>query len=84
MILKLFVDDDGWLHCCWRGGEETQFWKARPQDAFVVRHLYRKRDSSGNHDLSVKEGLGVVESATSPVIGYQHISVIDRNVGCGM
>ncbi|MDE0004719.1 MAG: hypothetical protein OXQ29_18670 [Rhodospirillaceae bacterium] len=27
MILKRFVDDDGWLHCCSQGGEATKFWQ---------------------------------------------------------
>ena len=39
-----------------------------PENAFLERHLYTKRDDSGNPDLSVEEGFGVVESAASPVI----------------
>ena len=28
MLLKRFVDDDGWLHCCWRG---TDPFRGRPK-----------------------------------------------------
>lgn len=77
MLLKRFTDNDGWLHCCLRRGAGTRFWKTRPKNAFVVRHLYTKRDESGNRDTSVEEGLGkTVESDAEPVI--------DRIVSCAL
>lgn len=76
MLLNRFTDDEDWLYCCWRGGAKTRFWKALPKNAFVERHLYTKRDGSGNRDTSVEADLGDIESATSPVI--------DKIVSCAL
>ena len=62
MLLKHFTGNDGQLHCCRQNGAEPNFWKALPQNAFVVKHLYTKHDSFWNPDTSVEKDLGAIES----------------------
>ena len=76
MILKRFTDDDGRLWACRRDGEESEIQLVFPKNAFVEGHLYTKRDSSGNPDMSVEATLSGIEDAASPVI--------DRIVCCAL
>ncbi len=82
MILKRFTADDGRLWLCRQEGEEPKFWQTLPENAFLEKNLYAKRDKSGNRDMSVEEDLSDVESATSPVINGIVSRSLERKCPC--
>ena len=63
MLLKRFVDPDGWLYCHRGDMELLSVWKSRPDNVFFERHIYtqvrdgEKRGFSVENDFSILEGL---------------------------
>ena len=76
MILRNFTNDGGQLHCWRRAGTKNKIWKAPPENAFVVGHLYTKRDEFGNPDMSIEKDLSVVEGNAA--------AVIDKVINCSL
>ena len=66
VILKRFVDEDGWLHVFSRRDQRTR--PSRPANAFCEGHLYSQIEKDGRKDPKVEIELSWLEGAIDPIL----------------
>lgn len=69
MLLKRFVNNDGFLYAFDKRNSEKGIWKTKPENIFVERHLYTQIEADGSRDSSVEtKFLASIEMKAAPVL----------------
>lgn len=72
VILKRFVDEDGWLQLYSRRDRRTR--PTKPSNAFCEGHLYSEIDRDGHKDPRVELELSWLERAIEPILSKFELS----------
>ena len=68
VLLKRFVDSDGWLYAFSKDDPDQKVRKERPSNVFYAKHLYSAEGPDGTKDPLLEKEFSKLETAIDPVL----------------